>query len=582
MTPEQESFFDTNGYLVVPDALSPGELAAAREAAAAAEARWRADLSLPGVRRPDLEQVLGIMEYGPVLADLLEHPRIFPLVRRLLGPAVMMLDHDYFMTPPGAEIPFGWHFDFGMPAVDHPRSRLMVKVFYVLEDVPEDGGATLVLPGSHRAPSGAEMPNAEVPEDLPGAVKMALPAGSAYLITGRTYHSAGNNRSDRYRHLLIYTYGHKWMRMWDEYRPSAALAEWAVTPLRRQLLGLTDAYGPAVEVSIQGEVESRSSLPSETSPPGPLSSGAGEGGSMPRDLPTRRNFWAESAGNRPPSPAPLERGPGGEVSEGRRVPTPSHPWISHFHTHGYLLIPDALSAAELAAVRAAADEAEARWRGDLSLPGTRIPEFLEIEGIMEYHPVLFDLVEHPKLFPLIREVVGPDISIIDHAYYITPPGGVLDGEAWHTDVRTRVPGVHHAGSTMMVRLMIALSDIGEDGGATLVLPGTHRQPDDTPIPRVASPEDMPGAVRLACRAGSAYFFHGNVVHSPGTNRGAATRRVLLYNYGHKWMRIWRGHEPSPRLAAAAATPMRRQLLGLTPPYKGPDADPEATPSALRS
>ena len=510
LTAEQRTFFEQAGYLIVPDALTAEELTAARRAAAAAETRWRADPALPGVRRSDLEQVLGIMEYDPALADLLEHPRIFPLVRELLGPDVMMLDHDYFMTPPGAEIPHGWHFDFDMPAVDHPRSRLMVKVFYVLEDVPQDGGATLVLPGSHRTPPGAEMPNSEVPEDLPGAVKMALPAGSAYLITGRTYHSAGNNRSDRYRHLLIYTYGHKWMRMWDEYRPSAALAALARTPMRRQLLGLTDPYGPAVE-------ERRDS----------------------RDTKDSRDEEAVR---------------------------PWCPW-GPFLANGYLLIPDALTPAELAEVRRAADAAEARWRADPSLPGTRIPEFLEIEGIMEYHPLLFDLVEHPRLLPLIREVLGADLSIIDHAYYITPPGGALDGEAWHTDVRTRVRGVNHAGSTMMVRLMIALSDVGEDGGATLVLPGTHRQPDDTPIPRVAVPEDMPGAVRLTCQAGSAYFFHGNVVHSPGTNRGATTRRVLLYNYGHKWMRIWKGHEPSADLAARACTPMRRQLLGLTPPYR---------------
>jgi hypothetical protein len=39
------------------------------------------------------------------------------------------------------------------------------------------------------------------------------------------------------------------------------------------------------------------------------------------------------------------------------------------------------------------------------------------------------------------------------------------------------------------------------------------------------------------------------------------------------MRMWRGHEPSERLRRAAATPMRRQLLGLTPPYRGPDAEP---------
>lgn len=514
---EQRARLLEEGYLIVPDALTPEELAPVRQAARAAEARWRADLALPGVRRPDLEQVLGIMEHDPALFDLIEHPRIFPLVRDLLGPDVMMLDHDYFMTPPGAEIPYGWHFDFAMPAVDHPRSLLMVKVFYVLEDIPEDGGATLVLPRSHRTPLEREMPNAEIPEDLP-AVKMALPAGSAYLITGRTYHSAGNNRSDRYRHLLIYTYGHKWMRMWDEYRPSPALAAQARTPMREQLLGLTDPYGPGID--------------------------------EPKGI----------QGTEAPVEPPLSFA--------------SFMSFTSFAESGYQVIEDALTPNELAAVRAAADAAEARWRDDLSLPGTRIPEFLEIEGIMRYAPVLADLAEHPRIFPLVREILGPDIAIIDHAYYITPPGGTLDGDAWHTDVRTRVRGVWHAGSTMMVRVMIALEDIDWNGGATLILPGTHRQPDDTPIPRVAIPEDMPGAVRLTCRAGTAYFFHGNVVHSPGTNRSAATRRVLLYNYGHKWMRIWKGHEPTEEMIANAATPMRRQLLGLTPPYKGPEAEIE--------
>jgi len=247
LSKEQRLFFTTQGYLAIPGVLSPEELGAIRAEADAAEARWRADPSLPGVRRSDLEQVLGIMEHGPALFELLEHPRIFPLVCALLGPGVMMLDHDYFITPPGATIPQGWHFDFDLPGVDHPRSRLMVKVFYVLDDIPPDGGATLVLPGSHITPGGMTLPNSEMPEDLPGAVPMTLPAGSAYMINDRTYHSAGNNRSSIHRRLLIYTYGHKWMRMWDEYRPSPGLAARAVTPQRRQLLGLTDPYGPPVD-----------------------------------------------------------------------------------------------------------------------------------------------------------------------------------------------------------------------------------------------------------------------------------------------------------------------------------------------
>ena len=63
-TAEQRRFFDEEGYLIVPDALASDELARVREAARQAEVRWRADSRLPGVRRPDLEQVLGIMEIG--------------------------------------------------------------------------------------------------------------------------------------------------------------------------------------------------------------------------------------------------------------------------------------------------------------------------------------------------------------------------------------------------------------------------------------------------------------------------------------------------------------------------------------
>lgn len=244
LTEEQRLFFEANGYLIVPEALGRRQLSTVRKAADAAEARWRADPELPGFRRPDLEQVLGIMEYDPVLLDLLEHPRTFPLVCELLGPDVMMLDHDYFISPPGAEIPHGWHFDLNLAGVYHARSRLMVKLFFVLEDIPADGGATLVLPGSHVFPEEMELPNPEVPEEMPGAVKMDLEAGSAYIFTGRTYHSAGNNRSDVTRRLLIYNYGHKWMRIWQSYEPSPALVAAADAPMRRQLLGLTDPYGP--------------------------------------------------------------------------------------------------------------------------------------------------------------------------------------------------------------------------------------------------------------------------------------------------------------------------------------------------
>lgn len=246
MTDEQRLFFETNGYLILPNALSPEELAAVRAAADRAEAIWRADPARPGGRGANLEQVQAPIEYDPVLCDLLTHPKVFPIVRELLGDDVMMIDNDYFLTSPHSKSHAHWHHDVGMAGVYHPRSTLMVKVFYLLTDVPEGGGGTALIPGSHRFPNDFALPKVENADDMPGHVAMTHPAGTAYLFNGRIYHAALNNRTDHIRRVLIYNYGHFWMKQWQGYEPSEALKARAKTRVMRQLLGIGDAYGTSL------------------------------------------------------------------------------------------------------------------------------------------------------------------------------------------------------------------------------------------------------------------------------------------------------------------------------------------------
>ena len=59
----QRLFYEANGYLVIPKALVPEELRTVRAAADRAEARWRADPSLPGGRGAALNQVQAPIEY---------------------------------------------------------------------------------------------------------------------------------------------------------------------------------------------------------------------------------------------------------------------------------------------------------------------------------------------------------------------------------------------------------------------------------------------------------------------------------------------------------------------------------------
>src|ERR1051325_7380671 len=92
LTDAQRLSFETNGFLVIPNALSPEELAQVRAAADRAETIWRADPSRLGMRRDNIQQIQAPIEYDEVLFDLLEHPTTFPLVREILGNDVSMID----------------------------------------------------------------------------------------------------------------------------------------------------------------------------------------------------------------------------------------------------------------------------------------------------------------------------------------------------------------------------------------------------------------------------------------------------------------------------------------------------------
>jgi len=247
MSPTSLESYDENGFLVIPNALSIDELRRVQAAAARAEEVWRGDVSRLGIRSPRLDQVQAPIEYEPELRDLLWHPSTFPIVRGILGDDVMMIDNDYFITPPNTDKTHAdWHHDVGMPGVYHPKSTLMVKVFFLLTDVDDRAGGTALIPGSHRFEEDHQFPRVENPADMPGAIQMTGRAGTAYLFNGRVFHCATNNESDQPRRVLIYNYGHFWMKMWQGYEPSRdllAYAEGGGDPVKKQLLGIGDAYG---------------------------------------------------------------------------------------------------------------------------------------------------------------------------------------------------------------------------------------------------------------------------------------------------------------------------------------------------
>ena len=247
---EQRILWESNGFLTIPNALDQEHLARVQSAADKSYKRWQEDTSLPGARGDVLEQVQSPIEYDNELLNLLWYPPVIKLLIEMLGSDVMMIDNDLFVTPPRTSRTHAdWHHDVGMSGVYHPRSTMMVKVFFLLTDVNEDSGGTAMVPGSHHFPEGFTFPKVADPKQMPGSIQMTGKAGTAYLFNGRVYHCAVNNDSAFPRKVLIYNYGHFWMKMWQGYEPSQRLLDDAVAsgdPVKKQLLGIGDAYGQSL------------------------------------------------------------------------------------------------------------------------------------------------------------------------------------------------------------------------------------------------------------------------------------------------------------------------------------------------
>lgn len=242
MTPEQREEFEKNGFLIIRNALSPAETSAANHALDRAHRRWLDDPTRPGTRAGNQSQIVGIIEYDDLFLGLMEHPAVFPHIREILGDDIQMIDNDAHIKPPHTPTHIGWHYDEALPGVLHPGSTMMVKAFFLLSDIEENGGCTAFIPGSNRLPGGHVFPSPDRPEEMPGHVRLTGKAGDAYFFNGHTYHTALPNDSDRARRVLIYNYGHFFMKIWGGYEPSEALKLKATTPLRKQLLGIGDPY----------------------------------------------------------------------------------------------------------------------------------------------------------------------------------------------------------------------------------------------------------------------------------------------------------------------------------------------------
>lgn len=220
MTRMRRDFLDW-GYCLIEDAMSQDQCRAlyARllEQAEAERLAGIAQSSAYG------QYVNMLVNKGACFASLIEQdpeviqggPVIEQLLGEILGPG--WICHAFLAN--GADpraYPQGLHIDQGallpwLPA----EAPMLVNTMYILEDVDDRNGGTLMIPGSHKVLAEAGMGGEVGP--LPRPFNLSLRAGTAMIFDGRLLHGTGANRTDRQRFVATMAAIKPWMRQQENW-----------------------------------------------------------------------------------------------------------------------------------------------------------------------------------------------------------------------------------------------------------------------------------------------------------------------------------------------------------------------------
>lgn len=192
-----------HGYVVVPRVLSGAQLQRIKtELAPYLRGTLRGRNDFEGF---ETERVYALLAKAPVIAELVEHPRILPIVDRVLAPNYLLSANLAIRLYPG-ETRQPLHFDDGFYKVARPRRAFGVSTIWAVDDFTTENGATEIIPGSHRW--GDERPA----EDDPRIESVIMPAGSVVVFMGTLWHRGGANRSATPRLAITPQYCEAWLR----------------------------------------------------------------------------------------------------------------------------------------------------------------------------------------------------------------------------------------------------------------------------------------------------------------------------------------------------------------------------------
>jgi ectoine hydroxylase-related dioxygenase (phytanoyl-CoA dioxygenase family) len=256
----------------------------------------------------------------------------------------------------------------------------------------------------------------------------------------------------------------------------------------------------------------------------------------------------------------------GRAPEGYTTLPASADAAEFFRQNGFLVLKDAVSAAEIDGLCAEAAQICRGSRGDIRGVTPASPEEADLEVMRRYLCIHFphkiselmhQTLAHPAIVDVLTSVIGPNVKCMQSMLFIKASG--KPGQAWHQDeffIPTR--------DRSLAGAWIAMDDATVENGCLWVIPGSHRhgiiwpqrKHDDRRFDCTGEAMYYPytddDAVPVEVTRGSIVFFNGYLLHRSLPNYAATGfRRSLVNHYmSAESLLPWHGFGPEQPIATA--------------------------------
>ena len=255
--------------------------------------------------------------------------------------------------------------------------------------------------------------------------------------------------------------------------------------------------------------------------------------------------------------------------------------IYFFDLNGFLVLRGALSKQEVADINTGIDALlpiqPGEWKGYVHGHNFGDNDGLNLQQIYEGGEAFEKLIDHPSWIEKVKHFVGGASTFdynhgplfIDESFVnIRGPGEAIGLHSGGHEGTKRTQfryynGKFHCGQ---INILMALTDIGPDDGATMVVPSSHKShfphPDSEAHKmrgQVASVDHVEGAIEIHMDAGDVILFVDALCHGSAERRNGGNRRIIVFRYGPSWGNFRHAYQVSQELVDRL-TPERRQIV----------------------